>query len=98
MFFRNRVLEGPPKFLTDVDMPNRSLAFGFIDTAGLQFSVEWITLEWFDTPAGRLNLKAHVERGLFFLENLVPGSYRVASFGGHFRGKLCQRSLKCKYP
>lgn len=92
------IVQGPPKFLTDVDMPNRSLAFGFIDTAGLRFSVEWVTFERSDTPAGRLNLKAHVERGLFFLENLVPGSYRVASFGGHFHGKLCQRSLRCKYP
>ena len=91
-------LEGPPKFLNEVDMPNRSLAFGFIDTAGLQVSVEWVTFELFDTPAGSLSLKAHVKRGLFFLENLVPGSYRVASSGGHFRGKYCQRSLRCKYP
>ena len=92
------IVEGPPKFLNDVDMPNRSLAFGFIDTAGLQVSVEWVTFELFDTPAGSLSLKAHVKRGLFFPENLVPGSYRVASSGGHFRGKYCQRSLRCKYP
>ena len=59
------IVEGPPKFLNYVDMPNRSLAFGFIDTAGLQVSVEWVTFELFDTPAGSLSLKAHVKRGLF---------------------------------
>lgn len=59
------LVEETPGVLNDVDMPNRSLAFGFIDTATLHFKVEWVTLEWVGTPRGKLRLKAHVERGFF---------------------------------
>jgi hypothetical protein len=75
-----------------------SFVFGFIDMQDADPSLDWVTFQQLSPVAKAPDIPARARDGIFYLENMSPGSYQVYDFGGRGGGFLAKGKLYYSYP
>lgn len=79
------VLPGCTTHMLNPTDPNASLVYGFIDMSDAPSNVDYVTLRQYKPKPkdGNPYRNAKAVDGLFWFDQLPPGTYQVVSFGGH---------------
>jgi hypothetical protein len=79
----------------NVDNPNNSLVFGYIDMSDAPTKVKGAWLEQVAPPTDAPYWSMGVEKGLFYNTFIRPGSYQLSSFAG---SSFAKGSYEYKFP
>lgn len=71
---------GLSRYVEDMDRDESSLVFGYVDMSGAASDLEWAALH--PEKPGTDGVYLRIADGLFYRENLSPGSYFVTTVAG----------------
>lgn len=75
-----------------------SFVFGYIDMEDADPGLDWVTFQQLAPVAKDPDMPARAKHGIFYLENVAPGSYQVYDFGGRGGGFFAKGNLYASYP
>lgn len=73
---------GLSKHVDEQMNPNTALVFGYIDTANAPSNLKWAQARQLKTDSMEPYKAFRADDGMFYLENLGMGSYKMTTFGG----------------
>ena len=77
---------------------NMSFVFGYIDMDDADPSLDWATFQQLAPVAKEPDIPLRAKEGIFYLENVAPGSYQMYDFGGRGGGFFAKGRLWASYP
>lgn len=77
---------------------NSSFVYGYIDMKNTDVELEYVLLSQIAPKTDDPDHWTRVQDGIFYLENVPPGTYRLVRFGGVEVGMFCGGSLFCRDP
>ncbi len=77
---------------------NASFVFGYIDMADAEPRLDWVTFQQVAPVVKDPSIPGRAKEGVFYLENVAPGSYQVYDFGGRGGGFFAKGNLYSTYP
>jgi hypothetical protein len=86
---------------TQPDQPSStqaSFVFGYIDMQDADPGLDWVTFQQLAPVAKDPDIPGHAKDGIFYLENVAPGSYQVYDFGGRGGGFFAKGKVYYSYP
>lgn len=66
----------------DIDNPNNSLVFGYIDMSDAPTKVQGAWLQQLSPPTDKPYWSMGIEKGLFYNTFIQPGTYQISKFAG----------------
>jgi hypothetical protein len=94
-FNDHKVLAPEPGQPTSVQA---SFVFGYIDMQAADPGLNWVTFQQLAPIARDPDMPGRAKDGIFYLENVAPGSYQVYDFGGRGGGFFAKGKLYYSYP
>lgn len=84
--------------LQEMEDNDRALVYGFIDMRDAPSDLKWVKIKQVTPETKKPYIYMGVKDGAFFLDNLKPGSYQLANFGGTKWFLLQERMYNYNFP